>query len=327
MHVVTGGAGFIGSNIVAALDERNAEIMVVDTLGAGDKWRNIGKRRITDLVGPAEGLQSMEAMHDRIESVIHMGAISSTFESNVDLIVETNFRYSCRLWDWCSHRRIPFIYASSAATYGDGSQGFADNDCADYLQRLRPLNAYGWSKHLFDRWVCDRVRRGQPIPPCWAGLKFFNVFGPNEYHKGGQRSVALQVFEQIQHGEPVKLFASDHPDYADGEQLRDFVYVDDCVEIVLWFLESPRPSGIYNVGTGIACSFAQLARSVYESSGVAPDIRYVPIPTSLKRNYQYFTQAMIGKLAAAGYKRAPTKLEDGVQRYIADYLSKDDIYR
>lgn len=327
MHIVTGGAGFIGSNIVAALEEQNADVIVVDKMEQGEKWRNLAKHRLAGLISPEKFPDWLETLDGKVDSVIHMGAISSTTERNVDLIVETNFRYSCRLWEWCARTKVPFVYASSAATYGDGSNGFEDREDRQYLASLRPLNAYGWSKHLFDRWVCDRVGRGGPAPQRWAGLKFFNVFGPNEFHKDAQRSVALQIVEQIQRKEPVKLFASDRPDYADGGQMRDFVWVGDCVDIALWFAEAARPNGIYNVGSGVARSFADLARSVYAGMAVPPAIQYVPMPDALKGKYQYFTQASMKKLAAAGYTKAPTALEKGVGSYVSDYLMRDDVYR
>ena len=327
LHVVTGGAGFIGSHIAAALDERGEDVIVVDTLGSDEKWRNIAKRRLLDIVPPARMVERLDALGRDVASVIHMGAVSSTTERDVDLIVESNFRLSCRVWDWCAERHVPLVYASSAATYGSGAHGFEDRQDAEWLAALRPLNAYGWSKNLFDRWVCDRIGQGGPQPPRWAGLKFFNVYGPNEYHKGRQRSVAVQLVEQIRRGEPTTLFASHHPDYPDGGQLRDFVWVGDCVEVVAWLLAAPRPSGIYNVGSGRARSFADLARSVHAAMGKPADIRYVPMPAALVSTYQYFTEATTAKLAAAGYPLPATSLEEGVRRYVCDYLQAADAYR
>jgi len=318
MYVVTGGAGFIGSNIVAALEERGDDVIVVDALGSDDKWRNIAKRRLVDLLPPSSELDSVRG---KVAGVIHMGAISSTTERDADLIVENNFRYSRYLWDWCAQNKVPFVYASSAATYGDGSLGFDDRDDSKHLAKLRPLNAYGWSKHLFDRWTCDRAKRGGATPPHWAGLKFFNVFGPNEFHKGGQRSVALQIFEQVARGEPVKLFASDHPKYPDGGQLRDFVWVGDCVDIALWFADGNRPSGLYNVGTGKASSVVDLANAVFIAMNKPPEIEFVPMPGVLKGRYQYFTQAEMKKIKAAGYSTEPTSLEEGVRHYVREYLA------
>jgi len=320
LHIVTGGAGFIGSNIVAALDRRDADIVVIDWLGNINKWRYLSRCRLIDLVPPSECFAALDKIGDNATSLIHMGAVSSTTEPNADLIVETNFRLSCRLWDWCARFQIPFVYASSAATYGDGANGFDDKDDPEHLARLRPLNAYAWSKHLFDRWVLDCITRGGPAPPRWAGLKFFNVFGPNEFHKEGQRSVALQIFEQIRRGKQVRLFASDNPDYPDGGQKRDFVWVDDCVDIALWFADAPRKNGIYNVGSGVARTFEELARCLYQAMDLPPDIRYVPMPDVLKGKYQYFTQANMQKLIRAGYSKPPASLEDGTRRYVQEYL-------
>jgi ADP-L-glycero-D-manno-heptose 6-epimerase len=326
VHIVTGGAGFIGSNIVAALDGRDDEVIVADVLGDGEKWRNLAGRRLLDLVAPDRLFDTLDAQLS-IAGVIHMGAISSTTERDADLIVETNFRLSRRLWDWCAQAGVPFVYASSAATYGDGAAGFEDRDDAAHLARLKPLNAYGWSKHLFDRWVRARLDAGDAAPPRWAGLKFFNVYGPNEAHKGGQRSVAHQIYEQIQRGEPVRLFASDRPDYPDGGQKRDFVWVGDCADIALWFIDGARPSGIYNVGTGTARTFADLAGAVFAAMGRRPVIEYVPMPDMLRSKYQYFTEAPMRKLAAAGFPGTPTPLEAGIARYVRDYLAAADPYR
>lgn len=327
LYVVTGGAGFIGSNIAASLEARGDDVIIVDTLGVGEKWRNISQRRLRDIVPPEQALAKLEPGRKQIAAVLHMGAISSTVETDVDLIVENNFRYSCALWNWCARARIPFVYASSAATYGDGAFGFDDRDDAEYLARLRPLNAYGWSKHLFDRWVIDACDRADLKPPAWAGLKFFNVFGPNEFHKGPQRSTALQIFQQIEAGEPVRLFQSHRPDYPDGGQLRDFVWVEDCAETAIWLADRPAISGIYNVGSGRARSFADLAGAVGGAMGLNPDIEYIPMPGVLRSKYQYFTQAAIGKLETAGCPIRPRSLEDGVQRYVRDFLTTSCPFR
>ena len=326
MFIVTGGAGFIGSNIAAALEARGADIALVDWLGTDEKWRNIAKRRLVDLIDPDAVFPALDAYRDRIEGVIHMGAISATTERDADLIARTNFTLSQRLWAWCAEAGIPFVYASSAATYGGGEQGFEDDDSAEGLARLRPLNAYGWSKLVFDRWARHEADRGAACPPVWAGLKFFNVYGPNEAHKGGMRSVAKQVHEQIRHGQTVKLFASDHPDYEDGGQLRDFVYVDDCVDIALWLAEGKGRNGVFNAGSGQARSFLDLARAVYAAAGVEEDIVYMPMPAELKGRYQYFTEARMERLRQTGYDGQSTPLETGVARYV-DFLDADDPYR
>lgn len=321
MIIVTGGAGFIGSNIVAALaNSGRREIVICDWLGSGDKWRNIANHEVHDMVRPEALLDYLDTHRLRIESVIHMGAISATTERDADKIVAANFRMSCDLWDWCAKSGTPFIYASSAATYGDGSAGFTDDFTPDALAKLRPLNAYGWSKHAFDRRVARIVADGRPAPLVWAGLKFFNVYGPNEYHKDDMRSVACKIVETVRKGETVTLFKSHNPAYPDGGQLRDFVYVKDCVDVVLWLLARGEYKGIYNVGTGKARSFADLANSVFNAMSTAPRITYVDTPAEIRSNYQYFTQADIGGLRGLGYNRPFTGLEKGVRDYVQNYL-------
>src|SRR6185437_3845419 len=262
MLLVTGGAGFIGSNIVAALnDAGRADVVVSDMLGQGRKWQNLAKRQLADFVPPSELRGWLEGR--KLDAVIHMGAISETTATDGDLVIETNFRLSLRLLDWCTATATPLIYASSAATYGDGTQGFADDPSLSALKKLRPMNLYGWSKHLFDFAVADRVARGEKLPPQCVGLKFFNVFGPNEYHKGTMASVLARRFDDIKGGRPVQLFKSHRDGIADGDQRRDFIYVDDAVRVVMWLLATPSVSGLFNVGTGAARSFKDLILSAY----------------------------------------------------------------
>jgi ADP-L-glycero-D-manno-heptose 6-epimerase len=328
MFVVTGGAGFIGSNIVAALEERGlGKIVVCDILRDGAKWRNIAKRELADFLAPGDLFEYLEDNRSNVEAVIHMGAISATTETDADLMVATNFKLSLRLWKWCTGPQVRFIYASSAATYGDGGQGFDDATTCEGLAGLRPLNAYGWSKHVFDRRVARMVADGEVRPPQWAGLKFFNVYGPNEYHKDAQMSVVAQIHACAVAGEPARLFESHNPDYADGGQLRDFIWVDDCVDIVLWLLANQSVSGLYNCGTGRARSFLDLATAVFRALGKEPTIDYVPTPDQIREKYQYFTEASMERLRAAGYAADFTELEDGVARYVQDYLSAPDPYR
>jgi ADP-L-glycero-D-manno-heptose 6-epimerase len=328
MIVITGGAGFIGSNLVAALEARGgAGLVVVDHLGQGEKWRNLGKRELLAIVPPPELFNYLVQHRSGIEGVFHLGASSSTVEPDVDLVVQSNFSLSQRLWRWCADNRVRLIYASSAATYGDGSAGFDDDWSSAALAKLRPLNAYGWSKHLFDRWVVRQVERGYPCPPQWAGVKFFNVYGPNEYHKGSQLSVALQVWRQVSSGAHATLFKSHHPDYADGGQLRDFVWVGDAVDILLWLSDQPKMAGIYNAGAGQARSFADLATAVYAALGKEPLLRYVEMPEALRGNYQYFTEAKLDRLRRAGYAKPTTALEEGVRHYVQDFLTQPDCYR
>ena len=327
MIIVTGGAGFIGSNIVGALSRSGKrEIIVCDWFGATDKWRNIARHEIHDIILPETLFGFLDQHRMRIEAILHMGAISSTTERDVDKIIAANFRSSCDLWDWCSKSGTPCIYASSAATYGDGAAGFADNWKPEALEQLRPLNAYGWSKHAFDRRVARLTASGRAAPLVWAGLKFFNVYGPNEYHKDEMRSVACQIVDTVQKGGAVKLFKSHNPAYPDGGQMRDFVYVKDCVDAVLWLLSQAKYKGVFNIGTGKARSFGDLAHAVFKAMNVTPRIEYVDIPPEIRNNYQYYTQAEMGSLRSLGYNRPFTELEDGVTDYVQNYLMAGDPY-
>ena len=325
MILVTGGAGFIGSNLAAGLEARGKRVAVADWLGRGDKWRNLAKRGLEAVVAPERLSEFLAVNAAQIEAVFHMGAISSTTETDADLIIDSNFRLSCNLWVWCRDNGKPFIYASSAATYGDGSNGFVDAETPQALAKLRPLNAYGWSKHLFDRWLAARSETGEKGPPQVAGLKFFNVYGPNEYHKEGMRSVAEQIYPFAKRGEAFPLFKSYNAAYADGGQLRDFVWVGDCVAVMLWLLDNPTVSGLFNVGSGKARSFADLAKAVCEAAGAKPMIAFRDMPENLRGKYQYFTEADLTKLRKAGFAAPTTSLEDGVKHYVR-YLSGEDKY-
>ncbi|MDZ4317412.1 MULTISPECIES: ADP-glyceromanno-heptose 6-epimerase [Brevundimonas] len=329
MIVVTGGAGFIGSNIVARLTAETAyDVVVCDRLETADlaKWKNLAKHSIADFWAPEELFEQLERHAERIEAVVHMGAISSTTEPDADLILRTNFTLSRDLWDWCAIRDARMIYASSAATYGDGETGFKDDDDAESLSKLRPLNAYGYSKMLFDQYAVRQSDRGQ-APPQWAGLKFFNVYGPNEGHKGGMKSVVAQIWPKVAAGETVSLFRSHNPNYADGGQLRDFVYVDDVVDIIEFLLQSPEVSGIFNAGSGQARSFDDLAKATFAAAGKAPSIEYVDMPEAIRDRYQYFTQARMDRIRAAGFEGQSTPLEEGVRRYVQNFLAQPDKYR
>jgi ADP-L-glycero-D-manno-heptose 6-epimerase len=327
MYLITGGAGFIGSNVAAAL-ESSADVVISDWMGLGDvKWRNVAKRRLFDIIPPEATGPYLEASRGKIGGVVHMGAISSTTETDIDAIVRNNIRLSIDLWTYCASENIPLVYASSAATYGIGAEGFFDRFDAEYLARLRPLNAYGWSKAVFDRWVEHAVRTGAPCPPRWAGLKFFNVYGPNEYHKGGQRSVAVQLHAQIRERGSVRLFRSEDPHYPDGGQLRDFVWIEDCVRVVLWALRDPdAPSGLYNVGSGTARTFLDKAKILFAELGVEPSVEFIDLPINLRGKYQYYTCAPMDKLRAAGFKQSATSLEDGLRLYLRGYLETTDTY-
>jgi ADP-L-glycero-D-manno-heptose 6-epimerase len=326
MILVTGGAGFIGSNVVASLNESGVDVAVNDVLGVGDvKWRNLAKRRICDFVPPADLMRWLEGR--RLSAVIHLGAISDTTATDGDLVMENNFKLSLRLLDWCTEHRIPFIYASSAATYGDGAQGFDDDWSPAALQKLRPMNLYGWSKHLFDQVVGERYAKQDNLPPHWAGLKFFNVYGPNEFHKGHMASVLAKVFDGAKAGQPVKLFKSHREGIADGDQRRDFIYVDDAVAVLLWLLNASTVNGIFNVGTGKAESFRDMITAMFKALGRAPNIDYVDMPESIRGQYQYFTQGSVENLRRAGYNGGFTPLETAVARYVTGYLDQKDRFR
>jgi ADP-L-glycero-D-manno-heptose 6-epimerase len=326
MILVTGGAGFIGSNVVADLNEAGrTDVAVNDTLGNDGKWRNLQKRQLADFVPPTALADWLS--NRKLDAVIHLGAISSTTATDGDEVVENNFRLSLRLLDWCTKTRTPFIYASSAATYGDGEAGFVDDASLPALRKLRPMNLYGWSKHLFDLAVLDRAARQQPLPPQWVGLKFFNVYGPNEYHKGEMMSVLCKVFDKAKGGAPVRLFKSHRAGIADGEQRRDFIYVDDVAAIVRWLLKTPSVNGLYNVGTGTAQSFREMIEAMFAALGRPSDIEYVDMPASIRNSYQYFTQASVENLRGAGYNAPFTPLATAVQRYVGDFLDRADRYR
>lgn len=329
MIIVTGGAGFIGSNIVASLIEQgHKDIVVCDWMGQDDKWKNLRKHLLRDIIAP-EQLFEFLADNKNVETIFHMGAISTTTEKDVDLIVRSNIEMSIKLWDWCTQHDKRFIYASSAATYGDGAHGFVDNADPTHLSKLLPLNPYGWSKHFFDRWVTARTLDDKDnTPRQYVGLKFFNVYGPNEYHKQGQMSVVCGLYPKIMNGQLAQLFKSYHADYVDGGQSRDFVYVKDCVEVMLHFLQNPNHNGLFNVGTGQARSFLDLAKATFHAANIKENIEFIDMPEQLRDKYQNFTQADLTKLRAIGYAKAFTTLEDGIADYVQNYMSKkDDPYR
>ncbi len=310
--IVTGGAGFIGRNVIAALNERGVtDILLVDDLGHGPKWRNLLELDFADIMSIDEFRYNLR--HDllqQVDAVIHLGACSSTTETNADYLLDNNYRYSRELCQWCLDKDIRFVYASSAATYGDGSLGYSDD--LELLPRLRPLNMYGYSKHLFDLWVLhhglfDRV----------VGLKYFNVYGPGESHKGDMRSVVHKAWGQIRETGRVRLFKSYRPEIPDGGQTRDFVYVRDAVAVTLFFAADCEVGGLFNVGTGVARTWNDLATAVFAAMARPVQIEYIDMPPEIRDRYQYHTQAEIQKLRDAGYDAPFTPLEEGVRDYVA----------
>jgi ADP-L-glycero-D-manno-heptose 6-epimerase len=329
MILITGAAGFIGSNIVAELNEQGrTDLVLCDLLRQGGKWHNLRKRAFVDIVPPPELAAWLRGpAAQKITAVVHMGANSSTMATDGDEIMQRNFRFSNMLLDWTAERAIPFIYASSAATYGEGEEGYDDNADFEHLKRLRPLNLYGWSKHIFDQAVVERRKRGEAMPPLCVGLKFFNVYGPNEQHKGAMQSVVSKIFRSITEGEQVRLFRSHRPEYADGEQMRDFVYVRDICRVITHLLARREGFGLFNVGSGEARTWLDLARAVFAAMEREASIDFIDMPQELRAKYQYYTKADITRLRAFGYNAPMQTLEAGVTDYVRHFLSQADSYR
>lgn len=318
--VVTGGAGFIGANVVSALNERGEDrILIVDHLSSGIKWKNLVGLKFEDYLDKEDFLRLVEEEKIRdIKAILHLGACSDTTVKDLLYLYRNNYQYSQKLCLFSLKHQIRFIYASSAATYGDGAFGFRDDE--SLLFKLRPLNPYGFFKHLFDLWAYQKGYLKSIV-----GLKYFNVFGDKEFHKGEMRSVALKAYEQIKREGKVKLFKSYHPHYEDGGQLRDFIYVKDAVEVTLFFLEHPEKNGLFNVGTGKARSFKDLVLAVFKALGLPPQIEYIEMPEALRRQYQYFTQADLTKLRKAGYNKPFRELEEAIKEYVA-FLERETPY-
>lgn len=323
--MITGGAGFIGSCMQQALHARGVETVVVDWLGSAGKWRNLRHHAPTRIIAP-EALAAWLATGPDVEAVIHLGAISETTATDGDLVWRTNVDLSMQLAEWCAQAGVRFIYASSAATYGaaDRVEQFSDDPAG--VDQLSPLNLYGWSKQAFDSNLLHRLGRGELPGLSWAGLKFFNVYGPNEYHKGRMISVVRVKYDEARAGQPLRLFRSDVPGLADGAQARDFIWVGDVVDVMLWLLAHRHVSGLFNCGTGIARTYVDLAHAVCDAAGVARQIEFIDMPESLRGQYQSFTCADMRRLRAAGYARPFTTLEDGVNHYVQDYLARPDSY-
>lgn len=337
--IVTGAAGFIGSCMVQYLNEQGYEnLYLVDDFGVEEKRKNWESKKFTQIIERHNLFDWLNTKAPAIDFVIHLGARTDTTEFNYEIHRELNYNYSVDLWNYCVVKQVPFVYASSAATYGDGALGY--NDDHEVIEQLQPLNPYGVSKNEFDKWAVKQANQ----PPFWAGLKFFNVYGPNEYHKGRMASVIWHSFNQIKKDGVVKLFKSHRPDFKDGQQLRDFVYVKDVVKVICWMMEETLmlnrksqvdgltnqelrlTSALYNLGTGTARSFDDLVKATFAGLDLAPNIQYIDMPLDIRDKYQYFTEANMQKLKNAGYTSAFYSLEEGVNDYVRHYLTGLKIY-
>jgi ADP-L-glycero-D-manno-heptose 6-epimerase len=322
--VVTGAAGFIGSCFTGFLNEKGFnQLILVDEFGRLDKVNNLSGKKFTHRIERDDFFQWLEMNKPEIGFVFHLGARTDTTEFDYAVHERLNLEYSQRIWDYCMIKQIPLVYASSAATYGSGALGYEDDHELPF--RLEPLNAYGISKNEFDKWAIRQRSR----PPFWAGLKFFNVYGPNEYHKGRMASVIWHAFQQIKQNGSVKLFKSHRPDFKDGQQLRDFIYVKDILKVCFWLMENfekIKNSGLYNLGTGVARSFEDLVRATFLGTGEPAKILYIDMPEDIRDKYQYFTEARMEKLITAGYTEPFYSLEAGVLDYVKKYLSSNNYY-
>ena len=325
MIIITGGAGFIGSNLVEFFSNKlEKQVCIIDYFNK-QNIKNISKRKNIIKIHPLEIKNFLNKITDEVEIVIHMGAITSTTESDPKLIIKNNIDLSIFLWNWCTENNKRFLYASSAATYGNGKNNFEDDQSLFYLNKLIPLNLYGWSKHIVDKYFIKQIKN-KSFPPQWVGLKFFNVYGPNEYHKNEMKSIVCKIFEKIQNNEEINLFKSHNLNYKDGEQLRDFVYVKDIVKVVNWFENNEDISGIFNVGYGQARSFNDLASAIFTYTNKEKQIRYIDTPLNIRNNYQYYTKAKISKLRNKGFNHKFFSLEEGIKDYVKLHLMQKDKY-
>lgn len=319
--IVTGAAGFIGSCMVGLLNERGYHnLILVDDFNDEEKKPNYEKKKATALINREDLFRWLDDNQEPVGFVFHIGARTDTTEFDYTVHQKLNVEYSQNVWHYCVRKNVPLVYASSAATYGSGEWGYKDDH--DLVEKLRPLNPYGISKNEFDKWALHQ----KTTPPFWAGLKFFNVYGPNEYHKGRMASVIFHAFPQIQTAGKVKLFKSHRPDYKDGEQLRDFIYVKDVVDVCFWLMQTQPASGLYNVGTGKARTFKDLVTAIFTSLNRPTHIEYIDMPKDIRDKYQYFTEADMSKLRAAGYTKEFSSLEEGVKDYVQHYLKDKKYY-
>lgn len=321
MIVVTGAAGFIGSCLAARLNEdRFFDLVLVDDFSREDKKRNYEGKKYSQLIDRKEFPDWLRENQRLVQFVFHLGARTDTTEFDQSIFDELNLNYSKEVWNICVEFGLPLVYASSAATYGLGEHGYVDDH--DVVYKLKPLNPYGESKNNFDKWALEQEKQ----PYFWVGAKFFNVYGPNEYHKGRMASVIMHAFRQIKENDEVKLFRSHNQDYRDGEQLRDFVYVKDVTDLLIWFMHHRKNSGLYNFGTGEARTFLDLATSTFKALEKEPNISFIDTPEDIRDKYQYFTEADMSKVRSIGYERPFTRLEDGIHDYVTNYLGSDKVW-
>lgn len=319
--VVTGAAGFIGSYLAGKLNNKGYKnLVLVDDFNRPEKERNYHNKAFSEKVERDRFFQWLEESGNEADLIFHMGARTDTTEINREIFDSLNLGYSKAVWNWCTKNDIPLIYASSAATYGAGDSGYSDDH--EVVYRLKPLNLYGESKNKFDQWVLSQEK----TPPFWAGMKFFNVYGPNEYHKGRMASVIFHAYQQIRNTGTVTLFRSHRPDYKDGDQRRDFIYVKDVADVLFYLMKRGTASGLYNLGTGQARTFSDLARAIFKVMDIPENIEFIDTPTDIRENYQYYTQAPMGKLFASGYDTPFYSLEEGVEEYVQEFLRNDRIF-
>lgn len=319
--LLTGAAGFIGSYMLGFLNRKGyGNIIIADDFSEAYKKPNYIAKKFSDIIEREKLFDWLESSGKKVDLVLHLGARTDTTEFDYAVHEKLNVEYSKKIWNYCTAKNIPLIYASSAATYGSGELGYKDDHAI--VDKLHPLNAYGVSKNEFDKWALHQTTQ----PPFWAGLKFFNVYGPNEYHKGRMASVIFHAFNQIKSSGKVKLFRSHKPEFKDGGQLRDFIYVEDVAKVCFWLMQKPVASGLYNLGTGNARTFKDLVTAIYTSLGLEPDIVYIDTPEDIRDKYQYFTEADMSKLKKAGYTDDFYSLENGVADYVKNFLETSLYY-